>query len=551
MKVYQRLAHAFAAEGATHIFGIMGDGNMYWLHELDRLGGVQMLEVRHEGAGLGMADGWARVTRTPGIATTTCGPGVSQLATALITASRAASPLVAFCGEFPSNDDEYNQRMDQAAFAAGCETGFIRITSPDIADDCVRKAFYTARLESRPIMLSAPMDVQQMAFEDDDEPYKPSSTILPRRVIHPDPDELEKAADIIADSKHPVILVGRGARWAGAGEAVIKLGNRIGALIATSLMAKGWLSEHEYHAGISGTYGARASMKLFEEADCVIAAGASMNRYTTEHGYLYPNARFVHLDSKPHLVMSGGRAADCYVQTDAKAGLEGLEAVLAKRSVRMTGFRTPEVKKQLAGKHADRAEFPLEDGHVDPREICVTLDEMLPPEIGVVTGSGATAGFSNMLFNKPRSLLLPGHFFGCIGQMLPAAMGAVAASGNKPHVLVDGDASVMMHVAEFETAVRYGMPLLVVCMNNQALGSEYYKLHAHKMKADLSVVPTPDLGAVGRAFGGRGSLVRSVEDLRAAAREFLDKPGPMMLDVRISRSVITLPYRRIHYGRDE
>jgi thiamine pyrophosphate-dependent acetolactate synthase large subunit-like protein len=147
--------------------------------------------------------------------------------------------------------------------------------------------------------------------------------------------------------------------------------------------------------------------------------------------------------------------------------------------------------------------------------------------------------------------VLPGHFFGCIGQMLPAAMGAIAASGNKPHVLVDGDASVMMHVAEFETAVRYGMPLMVVCLNNQALGSEYYKFDAHKMKADLATVASPDLGAVGRAFGGRGRLVRGVEELRSATREFLESPAPTMLDVRISRSVITLPYRRIHYGKDE
>jgi len=551
MKVYQRLAHAFKAEGVTHMFGIMGDGNMYWMHELDKLGGVNMLEVRHEGAGLGMADGWARVTRTPGIATTTCGPGVSQLATALITASRASSPIVAFCGEYPNNDDEYNQRLDQAAFAAGCETGFIRITSPDVADDSVRKAFYTAKLESRPIMLSAPMDVQQMAFEDDDEPYKPSSTILPKRVIHPDPDEISKAADLVAKAKKPVIIVGRGARWSGAGPAVVKLADRIGAVIGTSLMAKGWLSENEWYAGISGTYGARNSLKLFEESDCVIAVGATMNRYTTEHGYLYPNAKFVHMDVKPHLVMSGGRAADCYVQTDAKAGVEALEVELAKRQVKMTGYRTSEVKKLLQARNVDRTEFPIEADHVDAREIIHTLDEMLPPEIGVITGSGATAGFSNMLFNKPRSLVLPGHFFGCIGQMLPAAIGAVAASGNKPHVLCDGDASVMMHVGEFETAVRYSMPLMVVCLNNQALGSEYYKFDAHKMKAELATVASPDLGAVGKAFGGRGRLVRSVDELRSATREFLENPAPTMLDVRISRSVITLPYRRIHYGRDE
>ena len=551
MKVYQRLAANFIAEGVTHMFGIMGDGNMYWMHELDKLGGVQMLEVRHEGAGLGMADGWARATRTPGVATATCGPGVSQLATALITANRASSPLVAFCGEHPSNDPEYNQRLDQAAFCAGCETGFIRVANPTVVDESVRKAFYLAKLESRPIMLSAPMDVQQMAFEDDDEPYEPSSTLLPKRTIHPDPDEISRAADIVGKAKHPVIIVGRGARWSGAGPAVVRLADRIGAIIGTTLMAKGWLAENEWYAGISGTYGARNSLKLFEEADCVIAVGATMNRYTTEHGYLYPNAKFVHMDTKPHLVMGRGKSADCYVQTDAKAGVEALEAELARRQVKMAGYRTSEVKKLLQARNVDRAEFPIEPGLVDGREIIHTLDEMLPSDIGVLTGSGATAGFSNMGFNKPRAMVLASHFFGCIGQMLPAAMGVVVASGYKPHVLCDGDASVMMHLAEFETAVRYKMPLMVVCLNNESLGSEYYKLDAHKMKADLSVITVPDLGKVGVAMGGRGKQVRSIEDLRQVTQEFLASPAPTLVDVRLDRSVITLPYRRIHYGRDE
>jgi thiamine pyrophosphate-dependent acetolactate synthase large subunit-like protein len=163
----------------------------------------------------------------------------------------------------------------------------------------------------------------------------------------------------------------------GAGDAVKKLAGRIGALIATTLMAKGLLAEDEFHAGISGTYGTRTSMKLFEEADCVIAVGASMGRYTTEHGYLYPNARFVHLDSKPHLVMSGGRSADCYVQTDAKAGVEALENALAKRSVKMTGFRTEEVKKQLATQHVDRTEFRSSRAPWT-REICLRWTRCCP-----------------------------------------------------------------------------------------------------------------------------------------------------------------------------
>jgi len=549
MKVYQRLAAAFAAEGTTAIFGIMGDGNMYWMHELDKLG-VKILEVRHEGAGLGMADGWARVTRTPGIGTATCGPGVSQLATALLTASRAESPLVAFVGEHPTNDDEYNQRLDQARFAAACESGFVRVATPDGTDDAVRKAFYLAKLESRPIMLSAPMDVQQKVF-DDDEAYKPSSTLLSSRAVYPDPTALERAADIVADSRKPVIIVGRGARWSGAGNAILKLAERTGALIATSLMAKTWLSEDPYHVGVSGMYATKTAIQLFEECDCVIAVGASMNRYTTEHGYLYPNARYVHLDIRPHLMMSGGKSADCYVQADGKAGVEALEGLLAQRSVKLTGFRTPELRKRLTGQFEDRTEFPEEAGSADPREVVRVLDEVVPEEFSLYTGSGSTAGFSNILFRRRRPVVLASHFFGCIGQMLPAAMGGVVATGNKPGMLVDGDASVMMHLAEFETMVRYNIPLLVVVMNNQALGSEYYKLDANEMKAELATIPTPDLGAVATAFGGSGRIARSVDDVRAAATEWLSRPGPMMIDVRIARSVVTLPYRRIHYGRDE
>src|SRR5436189_2411307 len=125
MKVYERLAEAFVAEGTSTIFGMMGDGNMYWMLALDRHG-VKMIEVRHEGAGLGMADGWARATHTPGVCTATCGPGVTQLATALVTAARAQSQLVAFVGEAPTTDEDYIQRFDQARFAAACEAGFVR-----------------------------------------------------------------------------------------------------------------------------------------------------------------------------------------------------------------------------------------------------------------------------------------------------------------------------------------------------------------------------------------------------------------------------------------
>jgi len=549
MKVYERLAHAFKAEGTTATFGMMGDGNMYWIYALDRLG-VKIHEVRHEGAGLGMADGYARTTHTPGVATATCGPGVTQLATALVTASRAHSPLVAFCGEAPTTDDEYAQYLDQSRFAAACESGFVRLVSPDNADDVVRKAFYLAKTENRPIMLSCPMDIQQKVFEDDDEAYKPSSTLFTRGAVHPDAKTLEQAADMVAGAKKPVIIVGRGAQWAGAGPAVLKLGDRIGALILTTLLTKTFLNESEYHAGISGLYGSRPAMHLAHECDLVIGVGASLNRHTLENGYMYPEARYVHIDSQPHLMMGGGRAADCYLQADARIGVEELEKLLARRNVKLAGYRTPDVKAKLVNHNADRTEFEMDPGTVDPREAVIALDQLVPPEIGVLSGSGMTSAFCSMLMTRRRALVQGGHFFGCIGQMLPAAMGAVVATG-KPAMLIDGDASVMMHLAEFETAVRYDMPLLVIVMNNEALGAEYYKLDAHKMETRGSQITTPDLGKVAVSFGGRGRKATTIEELTSAAKEFVAKPGPMMVDLRISKSVPSVPYRRIHYARDE
>ena len=550
MKVYQRLARAFIAEGTTATFGMMGDGNMYWLYELHKLG-VKVHEVRHEGAGLGMADGWARTTNTPGVATATCGPGTTQLATAFVTAARAESPVVAFCGEYPTNDDEYSQRFDQSIFATACEAGFVRLATPEAADEVVRKAFFLARTQRRPIMLSAPMDIQQQEWEDDD-PYQPSSTLIPQALVHPDPAAIEQVVAAIAESKLPVIVAGRGARWANAGDAVLALGDRIGALVTVSLLAKNWLADRtEYHAGISGTYASKTAMKLMQEADCVIGVGASLNRQTTEHGYLYPNARYIQIDTRPQVLMSGVRGANLHVHADARVGLEAIERALAARGHRNTGYRTADVKRQLARHYEDPRVVPIDAGTVDPRAACLLLDELIPREIGVIAGNGMGGGIVNMMMPRAREIAQGGHAFGCIGQALPAAMGAVAAIGGKPLVLLDGDAGIMMHIGEFETAVRYGMPLLTIVLNNEALGAEYYKLEAKKMDVKYAQVGTPDIGAIGVAMGGRGRLVRTLDELRAAVGEWLAKPGPMLIDMRISRTVVSIPYRRIHFGMDD
>ncbi|EFF88533.1 acetolactate synthase, large subunit [Streptomyces sp. e14] len=331
----------------------------------------------------------------------------------------------------------------------------------------------------------------------------------------------------------------------------MRLQERTGALLATTLQAKNWLrGRTEHHVGISGLFGNRVAMELLQEADCVIAVGASLNHYTTEAGYLFPEAKYVQIDTAEHLVMGNGAAADVYVRADAVTALDALERELARRNVRIEGFHTAEVRRRLSAPLVDPADFVREPGRIDPREAITVLDEELPGEIDLVLGSGHQTDFGTMLFQRSREIISNYGMFGAIGQAPMLTIGKIVADGGRPSFVVEGDASFLMHLPEFETACRYGLPLLAVVMNDEGLGAEYHKSAAKGLDPELAVIPTPELGAVAVTLGGAGATVRTTDELRAALAEFVREPRPTVIDVRISRKVLSPPYRRLWYGED-
>jgi thiamine pyrophosphate-dependent acetolactate synthase large subunit-like protein len=345
-------------------------------------------------------------------------------------------------------------------------------------------------------------------------------------------------------------VAGLGAAKAGAAEAVISLGDRVGALLATTLPMKGWLGDSAYQVGVSGLYATRTAIELFAEADCVIGVGASLNHYTTEGGYIFPQARYIQVDLRPSIVMGNGKRADCYLQGDARLTVEALDGLLAEQGVSGTGFRTAEVRGMLSEYDPDPREFEIEPGTVDPRRAATILDEGLPAEVGVVHGAGHCSGITVMFMRKSRPITWYTNAFGCIGQSVPTAIGAAVAVGGGPLAVVDGDAGVMMHMVELDTARRLGLKLLVAVLNDEALGAEYQKFVAKGMEARASAITTPDLGAVGRGFGCRGRLATTLEEVKAGVEEFMAGDGPMVLDIRISRNVRSVPYSRVHFGED-
>lgn len=549
MKVYEALAEAFIAEGTTDVFGMMGDANMHWMNAMaDR--GARLYEVRHEGCGLGMADGWSRATGEPGVLTATSGPGVSQLATSLLAASRARSSVIAFCGEVPLGDESAVQYLDQRRFARATESEFIRVSKGESAQSAVSRAFYVARTHHTPVLLSAPMDTQKVEFDGGGD-YVPSKELIDTTPMAAPAELVTKAARMIAGSRKVVVIVGRGARDSDAGDAVLRLLDLSGGILATTLQTKLWLrADTEFHAGISGLYGSKIAQELLQEADCVIAVGASLNHYTTEYGYLYPEAKYIHVNNARSVVMGTGRLADCYLQGDARATLSTLNEELSAIGRPSEVFQSAEVARTLASVADEQTEYVNEPGRLDPRAAIRAIDAALPTDIPVVLGSGHQTDFGTMLFDRPRRIVSNYGMFGAIGQAPLITMGWLVGTGNHPTAVVEGDASFIMHLAEFETACRYNWPMLVVVMNDEGLGAEYHKSKVSGLQEDLSLIPSRDLGNVARALGGEGALVRTVDELSESVAAYAANPRPTVIDARITRQVLSTPYRRLWYAEE-
>ena len=147
------LAQAFAAEGVDTLFTLMGDANMYWAASMADNHEVRLIHARHEHCCVAMADAYARATGKVGVGSVTCGPGYTQIMTALAMAARGNAPVVVFAGDAPIGASWYIQSIDQAPLALATGAHFVPIRTIDRALDCVREAFYVARAERKPVVL--------------------------------------------------------------------------------------------------------------------------------------------------------------------------------------------------------------------------------------------------------------------------------------------------------------------------------------------------------------------------------------------------------------
>lgn len=542
MKLYEAIAAALVAEGVDTLFGLMGDGNMSLWGAMGAAGKINIISSRNEAAAVAMADGYAKTTGRIGVATVTCGPGLTQVGTSLMVAVRGRAPIVLIIGEIPKGAKNNLQSMDQRKFVEACEARFVTITSVDNAAEEIAEAFYAARVHRMPVVLNLPIDLQEKSFDWDWE-YRPSHSVLPPLIEAPSEAALMPVMEKLAAAERPVIIAGRGAR--GAKDAILRLADRTGALLATSLQAKGLFSGEEFDIGISGAFASAPSEALLADADFVLAVGAELGYYTAEGGLMFPQAEVARIDIRPY-PDAIGVLPGLYVRGDAGHAVTALEAMLASRQVRKTGFRTAETKAVLA---APPHRYPTPNDGLDPRVLARELSKALPKGVLLTSGAGHFFSFPAMYMALPaESELQLSYHFGAVGQGLPVAIGVGAGNPGRPHVAIEGDGSLMMNLQELDTVTRYNMQMVLIVWNDGGFGAEVHKLSVKGFDVGLAQWRSPDFVALAKSFGGDGVRLSKESDIGAAVATGLKQGGLYLIDARVSPTTASDPYSKVHHG---
>jgi thiamine pyrophosphate-dependent acetolactate synthase large subunit-like protein len=521
----QAVGRTLAALGVRDAFGVLGSGNFLATQAL-HAAGCAFHHARHEGGAICMADGYARVSGEVGVCSVHQGPGFTNMLTGLTEAAKSRTPLLVIAGEAPTAALRSNFRVDQAGVAATLGAIPERVYSGASAASDTARAYRRALVERRPVVLNMPLDVQAQAAPD-------PGVLAPAGRVHvpaPSAGAVAAVAGLIAQSRRPLILAGRGAVLAGAREPLESLGDATGALLATSAMGHGLFSGSPWSLGISGGFASPAAQELIPQTDLILSFGASLTRWTTRDGALIaPGAKVVQVDLDEES-LGAHRPVDVGVVGDAAATARALQDAEAD------GWRTPETARRIA--EGSWRATPFEDAggdRLDPRALSLALDELLPEDRTVAVDSGHFMGFPPMYLRVPD----PQGFvftqaFQSIGLGLASGMGAAIARPDRLTVACLGDGGALMSLPELETLARLRLPMLVVVYDDAAYGAEVHHFGPQGHPVELVRFPDTDFAALARAAGAQGITAGALGDLDAIGPWLERRDGPLVVDAKIT-----------------
>ena len=420
MKGHDALAKALVDQGVDTVFGLVGDGNLFVVQSLVTDHDVRYVAAAHEAAATLMAAGWATASGRLGVATVTHGPGLTNTFSSLIEGVRNRIPMLLVCGDVPAGDPLHLQRIPQHDVVAATGAGFVQVRLPQTICQDVAVAVRRAWMESRPIVLNMPLDFEWEDVEYDAVPRWEAPAVA----LSPDPAALDRAVGILASSSRPLVLAGRGAVLSNGGrDALVRLAHRIGAPVATTVLATGLFEGDPFNLGICGTVGNSAGLEAIAQADCVIAFGAALNQFTTDKWTLLNGKAVIQVDLDPARVGALGPITAGVVGDVAKVA-DTIVTWLDEADHKPSGFRSPELEAQLKAYDAT-SEFQDQSTSlaVDPRTLTVRLDSILPKPRNVVLDAGRFMINALKIKASEPMGFVTSHAFGAIGQGMATAVG--------------------------------------------------------------------------------------------------------------------------------
>ena len=541
--VYEALARDIKSHGIEAVFGLMSDDTALLVTTLDAIG-VRFYAARHENNAIAMAEGYSASTGKLGVAIIGRGPATANGMHGAAYAQRTGSKVLLIFGASSLNplamggaEADTKEFNAMGVFAA---TGLKTFLASDA--DSARLTLTNAIGATRNggcVALLLPMNVQfgQVAYPD---PTDITAPVAPLAVL---PNfarlaAINAATEILQKSRKPLFIVGVGAHRAGAREAIERLAEKVGAVLATTLKAKDMFRGHDYSVGIVGSFSHAPGRRVIDQADCIVAFGASLNQRTTSFGSALPgHASVIHVDVHPANI---GRSfhADVALVADAKDAADQLFEAVAERPASDKLFYTEDTRRRLTQIDL-AAEF--QSAHtartMDPRSLAMAVNQLLPVNRNAIYDAGNFLQIMPYIDVPGPDCIKNTVDFASIGMGFGTALGFACGTPERTTVLFIGDGGFLMTLSELETAAREGIPLVIVVMNDGAYGAELHYLKMRGMPVSTAVFADIDFAPIAQAFGFEAFTVRTLEELARLAPALKNPQGPMLLDCKINASV--------------
>jgi pyruvate oxidase len=516
--------------GVDTVFGMVGHSNLGFADALRRAaeaGRLRYFGVRHEGAAAFAATAYGKLTGRAAACFGIAGPGSTNLLTGLWDAKMDRAPVLALSGQVATQvlGPGAFQEVDlYAAFEAVRTWGQTVLTSSN-ASELMALAIKHAEVERGVAHLILPDEVQA-APAADPQPATPRAGRIASHAIAPPATELQEAVDLIARAERPALIVGHGARF--HAEAIVRLAERIDAAIITTFKGKGVVDDaHPLACGVLGRSGTPVGSTMMARSDLLVVLGASFSEHTGIADY------------KPIIQVDFDRMLLGKTHAVAVPLWGDIGTTVAALCDQLEPRERPQVHEDIekrwdywrAEKQRKLTEHDSGRG-IHPAKVFGELSQLVPDDAVLCVDVGNnTYSFGRFFECKRQSVLMSGYL-GSIGFAFPAAMGAWAAVGDRRKVVsISGDGGFGQYLADFTTAVKYGMSICHVLLNN----GELAKISKEQRSAAYPVWQTelhnPDFAAFARLCGGVGIRATEPDQLQAALREALVADRPALVEI--------------------